>query len=211
MLFLFGTNSTVTASEPLPNLTCQYCQITGNLSVHVVARYVQVFFIPVLPLGKAATTVCGHCRQTLQPGEQPAAYLAPVAAVAARAKTPFWHYALLALFGAGLAFGVLTAVVKRIRTGSQPDPAVPVLGQRFKVNLGEGEGELGPYALAEIERVTADTVYYRTTGLLRGPLTPATATVALRDSIDPVTGHTRYPVAMWHFLTTGEGRLRLYR
>ncbi len=209
MLFLFGTGSTVTASEPLPNLTCQYCQTTGNLVVHVVARYVQVFFIPVLPLGKAATTVCGHCRQTLRPGEQPAAYLAPVAAVAARAKTPFWHYALLAVFGAGLAFAMLSAVVGRIRNGPAPDPAVPVVGQRFKMKLDEGE--LGPYALAEIERVTADTVYYRTTGLLRGPLTPATATVALRDSIAPVTGHARYPVAMWHFLTTGEGRFRLYK
>ena len=219
MFFLFGTGSTVTATEALPGLTCQYCQTTGNLAVSVVARYAQLFFIPVLPLGKTSVTVCGHCRQTLRTGEQPAAYLAPVAAVVARAKTPIWHFAVLGVFGALFAFALLSAVVGRIRTIGDPDPAVPVLGQRFKINLGDtspdattpAEDNPDEYALAEIERVTADTVYYRMTGQLHGPLTPATATVALRDSLAPGAAHARYPVAQWHFLTTGQGRMRLYR
>lgn len=219
MFFLFGTGTTVAATEALPGLTCQYCQTTGNLAVSVVARYVQVFFIPVLPLGKSSVTVCGHCRQTLRTGEQPAAYLAPVAAVVARTKTPLWHFLVVGLFGAIVVINVLVAVVMSISTIGDPDPAVPVAGQRFKINLGDtspdattpAEDNPEGYALSEIERVTADTVYYRTTRQLRGPLTPATAAVALRDSLDPVTGHAHYPVAMWHFLTTGQGRLRLYK
>ena len=215
MLFLFGTGTTVTATEALPGLACQYCHTTGNLAVSVVARYAQLFFIPVLPLGKTSVTVCGHCRQTLRTGEQPAAYLAPVAAVVARAKTPLWHFAVLGVFGALFAIALLSAVVERIRTIGDPDPAVPVVGQRFRMNLGDTSPDAptpGPegYMLAEIERVTPDSVYYRTTGQLRGPLTPATATVALRDSLAPGAAHARYPVAMWHFLTTGEGRMRLY-
>ena len=219
MFFFFGTGSTVTATEALPALTCQYCQTTGSMAVSVTSRYAQVFFIPVVPLGKTSVTVCGHCRQALRTGEQPAAYLAPVAAVMARAKTPIWHFAVLGVFGALFAFAFLAAVVERIRTIGDPDPAVAVAGQRFRINLGDtspdattpAEDNPEGYALAEIERVTADTVYYHTTRQLRGPLTPATATVALRDSLDPVTGHTRYPAALWHFLTADEGRLRLYK
>ena len=110
MLFFFGIRSTTVTTAPLPDLACTYCHTPDSLLCVVVSRYLHVFWIPIFPIGKSSATVCQHCKQVLATGQMPASYRAPVQALQQQARTPLIHFALLLLFGAVVAFGLVMSM-----------------------------------------------------------------------------------------------------
>lgn len=205
MLFFFGVRNSVIAAEPLSGLACANCQTPEALTGTVFSRYLHLFWIPVVAIGKSSVTACRHCKQVLTAREMPASYRAPVQALQQRARTPLTHFALLLLFGAVVAFGMVMSVFGTSKpttpaTGSAAAEAA--VGNRYQFKLG-GYGQ--QYGLAEVTKVAADTVYYRMTGALRAPLTAASATLALRDSVTRNNANQRASTQQWHYMTTGQG------
>lgn len=211
MLFFFGIRSTTVATVPLPDLACAYCHTPDSLRCVVVSRYLHVFWIPILPVGKSSATVCTHCKQVLSTGQMPPSYRRPVLAMEQQARVPLWCWSGLLLVGAvaGLSFLI------HLFSPAPPRPAAagpteatgepPAVGTRYRFKLSDNDR---CYGLTEVTAVTADTVYYRMTQELRGPLSAASATQALRDSVTSTNAHQHTPVVMWHYATTGQGLMK---
>ena len=207
MLFLFGTRSTTVATTPLTSLACAHCQTPDSLLCTVVSRYIHLFWIPVLPIGKASATVCTHCKQVLIPRQMPAYYRVPVQASQQQARTPITHFLLLAFFGAVLLISFVASLFRNTSPARKPADnaaAVPAeqVGNRYRFNVSDDGRQ---YALLEVTRVTPDSVYYRMTDPLRGPLTTASATDALRDSVAAANSHQDTVLAQWNNSRTGQG------
>ncbi|RSK44572.1 zinc ribbon domain-containing protein [Hymenobacter perfusus] len=217
MIFIYGTGTSRLLSAPLPTLACAHCGTQGQLSVTVFSRYASLFWIPVFPFGKISVTVCNHCKQTLTSKEPlPETYRLPVQTVQQNAPMAFSNFALPLLLMAGMVAVFLLAQFGPDRkrgsaekaasaTTMQDDDAGVTLGARYKMR---GTAGTTGYALMEVTRLTDDTVYYKTTGMLRNEPTAANATVALRDSVPPNSDKGRYPRKMWHFLVAGQGMFR---
>lgn len=206
MLFLFGTRNTDIATAPLPGLACAHCHTPEALSCTVFSRYVHLFWIPAFPIGKTSVTVCQHCKQVLTLREMPPAYQAPVRAIQQAAQTPLTHFALLILVGAVVLIGFGISFFSKPGTAAAPTataaPGPEAVGARYQFNVTDDGRQ---YALIEVTRVTADSVHYRMTDPLRGTLTAASATLALRDSVAPTNAHQRVSTEQWQNSTTGQG------
>ncbi|AHJ98087.1 zinc ribbon domain-containing protein [Hymenobacter swuensis] len=212
MFFIYGTGTTRLVTTPLPTLACAHCGTRGQLSVTVFSRYVSLFWIPVFPFGKVSVTVCEHCKQTLTSKEPlPEAYRLPVQTVQQHAPTAFSNFALLLLVVAGIVLALVLGQLapnskSKADTAQSTDADAGVtLGARYKMK--NTTGATG-YALMEVTRLTDDTVYYKTTSMLRSKPTAASTAQALRDSVSPGAAQSRYPRKMWHFLVQGQGMFR---
>ncbi|MDO7845054.1 hypothetical protein Q5H92_01705 [Hymenobacter sp. M29] len=206
MLFLFGTRNATIATAPLPGLACANCHTPEALTCAVFSRYVHLFWIPAFPISKTSITVCQHCKQALTTREMPASYRAPVQAVQQQARTPLTHFALLLLFGAVVALGLVMSLFGKSTT--RPDAATNTaastvaVGSRYRFNVTDDGRQ---YSLIEVTRVTPDSVQYRMTNPLRGSLNDASATLALRDSVAPANAHQHVSTQQWENSSTGQG------
>ena len=204
MLFLFGTRRTTVATTPLTGLACAHCHTPESLLCTVVSRYIHLFWIPVLPIGKASATVCTHCKQILTPRQMSPSYRAPVEALQQQARTPVTLFMVPALLGATLLISFVASLFKPKQaiepTSITPAPA-EMVGNRYKFNVSD-DGQL--YALLEVTHVAPDSVYYRMTDPLRGPLTAASAIAALQDSVAAANAQGT-SLAQWNNSRTGQG------
>ncbi|WP_019947281.1 hypothetical protein [Hymenobacter aerophilus] len=213
MLFFYGTGSSRLLTAPLPATACTHCGITGQLSATVFSRYVSLFWTPIFPFGKMSVTVCGHCQQTIAKLKQmPESYRPPVRQLQEQARYPLTNFAALILFGLVLAgiFGLAWCsgpkepaaytAAEQALAGAELE-----VGARYQSKAGKDDGT---YALVEITRLTPDTVYFKGTSILRGPLTPASATIALRDSVSAAGSRVPYPREMWAQLMEGAVGMR---
>lgn len=213
MIFFYGTGTSRLLTAPLLTTACTHCGTTGRLSATVFSRYVSLFWTPIFPFGKMSVTVCGHCQQTIARLKQmPESYRPPVQALQQQARYPLSNFAVLILLGLMMVgiFGIAWCSGPRqpaayTATEQALAGAELAVGARYKSEAGKNDGT---YALIEITRLTPDTVYFKGTTLLKGPLTPASATVALRDSVSAAGPRMPYPRALWGQLTEGAAGMR---
>lgn len=206
MLFFFGTRSTALATTPLPDLACAHCHQPETLTCTVFSRYVHLFWIPVFPIGKSSVTVCQHCKQALTLPQMPASYRGPVQAFQQQVSTPITQYMLLVLLGVVIIISLVASLFKRTPPVAEPVSSAAalteVVGNRYQFAVADDGRQ---YALLEVTRVTADSVYYRMTDPLRGPLTTASASAALRDSVAQANAHQGTSLAQWNQSRTEQG------
>jgi hypothetical protein len=111
MLFFFGLGTSVISSHPLTGVPCINCGQT-NVGVAIYSRYLHVFWIPVIPLGKRSVSQCANCKQSLSESEMPPAYRQEVSVFKQQAKLPLSNYFVLGLFGAAVVFSLVASLFK---------------------------------------------------------------------------------------------------
>jgi len=128
MLFFFGTGTSHITTMPLPGLVCAHCGNSDTITSTVTSRYVHIFWIPLLPMGKSSATVCHHCKQVLSSLYQmPTTYRESVQSIQKQARIPLTNYALSLFFGVGVAFIVVVGVIAQL-TGSGTSSAGTATG-----------------------------------------------------------------------------------
>jgi hypothetical protein len=111
MLFLIGTGTSVISSHPLTGIPCVNCGAT-SVGVAIYSRYLHLFWIPIIPLGKRSVSQCANCKQALSENEMPPAYRREVDGFKLQAKLPVSNYLVLALLGVVVAFSLITSLFK---------------------------------------------------------------------------------------------------
>lgn len=111
MLFFFGLGTSVISSHPLTGVPCVNCGQT-SVGVAIYSRYLHVFWIPVIPLGKRSVSQCANCKQSLSESEMPAAYRQEVSVFKQQARLPLSNYFVLGLFGAVVVFSLVASLFK---------------------------------------------------------------------------------------------------
>jgi hypothetical protein len=111
MLFFFGLGTSVISSHPLTGVPCINCGQT-SVGVAIYSRYLHVFWIPVIPLGKRSVSQCANCKQSLSESEMPPAYRQEVSIFKQQARLPLSNYFVLSLFGAVVVFSLVASLFK---------------------------------------------------------------------------------------------------
>lgn len=106
-MIVFGKKTYLLLTEHIPD-QCTFCKQKDTLFMSIFQRYVHVFWIPIVPIGKGGFSQCSHCKQLLVEKSFPGSLYLTFENVKLKTKTPWWCFIGLGLF---FAFAVLGAFV----------------------------------------------------------------------------------------------------
>ena len=185
MLFFFGTGTSLINSFELTGVSCVNCGTRNLVFLTVYSRYLHLFWIPVLPLGKSSASKCRHCQQVLEARQMPPAYREPAQEAQQQARIPVTNYLVLAvvgvLFVSAMVVGSLrgkqptakqlTNVIGAAPTASgmeealvAADPAAnePLLAAPQVADIYAMRNQDQHYSLMRVARIAPDTLYLQT-------------------------------------------------
>ena len=185
MLFFFGTGTSIINSFELTGVSCVNCGTRNSVLLTVYSRYLHLFWIPVLPLGKSSVSKCRHCQQVFEAKQMPPTYREPAQEAQQQARIPVTNYLVLAVVG---VLFVSAMVVGSLR-GKQPtakqltnvagaattasameealvaaDPAAnePLLAAPQVADIYAMRNQDQHYSLMRVARIAPDTLYLQT-------------------------------------------------
>lgn len=149
MLF-YGLRTRHKSSHPLPS-PCPHCDTEGSVELDIHQRYAHVFWIPVFPLGRLATTECAHCKEVRRAKEMHPATLVLAKDLLKEDRTPVW------MFSGAIVVGLL--IPWAFWQSGRNDVAVraklqaPLMGDIYEIDLVDGG-----YTLYKVTDVQNDSV-----------------------------------------------------
>jgi hypothetical protein len=96
-MIIYGVKVTPLKSIPLAKEFCPNCKAEGSLVLSVFSKYVYIFLIPTIPVGKTGVTICVRCSQTFEKSEMPNFLRLRYEQEASTTKVPLWTWLGLAL------------------------------------------------------------------------------------------------------------------
>ncbi len=65
-MIVYGTGSKDLGEQFIPNETCPHCGAHNKIHIHGIARYFDVFWIPIFPFSKKVITICHSCEKEIE-------------------------------------------------------------------------------------------------------------------------------------------------
>ena len=96
-MIVLGVKVTPLKSVPLAKEFCPNCKAEGSLVISVFCKYILIFFIPTIPLGKTGVSICIRCNQTFEKNEMPGFLRLQYEQESYTTKVPLWTWSGLAL------------------------------------------------------------------------------------------------------------------
>ncbi len=152
-MIVYGQKAKVLATETLTE-KCPNCGAIASVQLSVVQKYVHVFWIPCIPLGKTGISQCGNCKQVLKLKSMPQSFKDAYDAFKAQAKTPVYMYSGLGLIV--LLFAWATYHGQQNAKQYALLITAPQKGDIFEIKTNENK-----YTLYKVDAVVGDTVFVR--------------------------------------------------
>ncbi|OWP62008.1 hypothetical protein CDA63_16395 [Hymenobacter amundsenii] len=149
-MVIYGYNSSHLRTEPAQG-HCPACATPDALRTSVFGRYVHLYWLPLLPIGKTGASECQHCHFVIRPKEMEPALRQSFRELKQRSRVPGWHFAglLLALLGLGWN---LVAQGNEVRA-NQSFISLPHKGDLYHVRTDNGH-----YSLWKVQDVAGNAV-----------------------------------------------------
>lgn len=96
-MIIFGTRSGKLKNDQIQAYDCNYCKTENSVWFYYFQKYIHIFWIPVIPIGKTGSSVCGHCKQVLEANQMPEPQKQQFLATKRELKTPFGYKIVLIL------------------------------------------------------------------------------------------------------------------
>lgn len=97
-MIIFGVNSRRLKNLKSQTHDCGYCKIEKTVSFYFFQKYIHIFWIPIIPIGKTGSSVCSHCHQALHSSQMPEIQKKNFLEEKAMLKTPWGYKIFLFLF-----------------------------------------------------------------------------------------------------------------
>ncbi len=182
-MIISGTKIKLLESETIPD-TCTFCGNNNCVDVNVMQKYIHVFWIPFLPIGKSAQSKCRHCKHTLEEKELPDSFQEVYQRNKISSKAPIWMYSGLLFVVLLIAFGVYSSS-KNDEKNLQLI-AAPKAGDIYHMRTPNAQ-----YTLARVNAVKGDTVFLLWSKLETDKITGLSKILsigndAFNDSAEPI-------------------------
>jgi len=143
---IYGTRASNIGNFDVPYTKCGYCEEGKTQNISVFGKYLHIFWIPILPLGKKAVSECTHCKRTIEQKEFSPELKTMYKENKGSVKRPFWHW--LGLGGLGL----LIALATIIGITGETDPRSELLSadEELMVNNPTMESDSISYKIKQI-------------------------------------------------------------
>jgi zinc-ribbon family len=150
-MIIYGTGSTKVTEESLMN-KCSHCN-NNKLTAFVYSRYVDIFWIPIFPIGKYVSTQCSHCNQVLQEKQMPEDLKQTALSLKSVSKTPLKSFSGLIVIAGLIALGFFI----NIKSGkdTQKFSGQPMIGDTYYYKTSDGN-----YSTMKLVEMWADTLSF---------------------------------------------------
>lgn len=152
-MIIYGTKKKEIENEVLME-KCPYCGHQNTVVMHVIQKYVHIFWIPLFPLRKIGATHCEFCKQVLMLKEMPPVLITAYSNLKAKSKTPVWTYTGLAI----LTFFIVNGKINDVQEKRRKAKIImaPKCGDVYEVKLNENS-----YTLYKVDHIKQDSIYVR--------------------------------------------------
>jgi hypothetical protein len=151
-MIIYGTGSTKVKEEAIFN-KCNSCGNINTTTAYVFAKYVDIFWIPIFPIGKYASTQCSHCKQVLQEKEMPPDLKQTVMPFKNISKTPLKAFSGLFVIALLIVGGGIMAAMAGKDT--EQYAATPAVGDRYYYKEDDGS-----FSTMKIMELSSDSIFF---------------------------------------------------
>ncbi|MES2656686.1 MAG: zinc-ribbon domain-containing protein [Bacteroidota bacterium] len=150
-MIIYGTKTTPVATENIAD-SCTNCQTANSILMRVLQKYVHIFFIPFIPVGKTGATVCAHCKHALTKEEFSGSLNSRYDTLKSTAKTPIWTFS-------GLALLAILVVVLIVSDKQKKEKVAALIQAPQSGDVYEIKNDAKQYTLYKIQRISGDTSF----------------------------------------------------
>lgn len=109
-MIIFGTRSASLKASQEEDYDCNYCKTEKSVRFYFFQRYIHIFWIPFIPIGKTGSSVCSHCKQVLEVQQMPESQKQTFISIKKDLKTPLSYKIALILLIALIATPFLIGI-----------------------------------------------------------------------------------------------------
>ncbi len=153
-MVIYGWRSSHIKTTENKQVICPHCNNQGGLSNSVYGRYVHIFWIPTIPIGKTGGAVCSHCQKAYKPKEMSEDMKRAYKNTKQESKTPLWHFSGIAIVGLIILFFSISDKIDAQEDLTAIDS--PISGDVYKY-----ESDANRYSTLKVVEVDEDSVYFR--------------------------------------------------
>lgn len=148
---IYGWRSKELGQVDVPG-ACGHCGAEGEVTMHILQKYVHILWIPLFPIGKSGVTQCTHCKEVLVGKELPPEYKELFKAVKGQHRTPVWMFAGPIIIAALTPFAIHQSNKHNARVLEQLN--APQVGDVYEVKESSRN-----YTLYKVREVKGDSVF----------------------------------------------------
>jgi hypothetical protein len=151
-MIIYGTRTTHLKSVILTENDCPQCGSHGTITMSAYARYVHIFWIPFISIGKIGLSQCQNCKQVLEKKQMPLEISAQYHRLAAQTKIPIFHFVGAFLLACVFMYGIYSST----KSGELQETYFksPQKGDLYAMIMDDGN-----YTYFKIADVSQDSVW----------------------------------------------------
>jgi len=151
-MIISGWRSSHIKSEQNSMVSCPHCNEKGGIVSSVYARYVHVFWIPFIPIGKSGGAQCMQCNTTFKPKEMNEELKRAYKRTKSESKRPIWHFL-------GLIIILLLTLFVLFAGQADSKKELNYINTPLQGDVYKYKTELRHYSTLKVVEVQADSLY----------------------------------------------------
>jgi hypothetical protein len=150
-MLVYGRKAKLLAAETYTG-KCAHCGAMTSVQISLVQKYLHVFWLPFVPIGKTGVSKCSNCKQVLKLKEMPIAYADVYDVLKQQVKTPPHMYSGVVVLGLIIS----AAIYEDIQNGKKNALLItaPQKGDVYEIKTDEDQ-----YTLYKVDGIHGDTVF----------------------------------------------------
>ncbi|MCT4591477.1 MAG: zinc ribbon domain-containing protein [Carboxylicivirga sp.] len=152
-MIIYGWRASHIKSEANNRIICPSCGETGTIVNSVFGRYVHIFWIPVIPIGKTGGAQCTHCQKTFSKKEMNDDMKRAYKTMKGDTRIPFWHFS--GIFVIGLIIGLVSFSNNAEAKAEKEYIEAPLAGDVYEYENGPSR-----YSTIKVLEVSEDSIYF---------------------------------------------------
>lgn len=114
-MIIFGVRSGRLKNLKSQTYDCGYCKTDKSVHFYYFQKYIHIFWIPVIPIGKTGSSVCSHCKQVQTVNEMPEVQKQKFLEEKAELKTPLGYKIVLFIILGLLALPLILGIYHKLQ------------------------------------------------------------------------------------------------
>ena len=152
-MIIYGWKSSHIRTSKQPNLTCPSCQEKGGIISSIYGRYIHVFWIPLIPLGKTGGTQCNACGKTYKAKEMPEDIKREYKDFKSNTSMPIWHLSGMVIIALIVGFSMIS---KKVEAKNE----LEYISNPLAGDVYEYETDVNNYTTLKVVEVANDSIYF---------------------------------------------------
>jgi len=152
-MVIYGWRTSHIKTEENTQVSCPHCGEKGGIINSVFGRYVHIFWIPTIPIGKTGGAQCTKCNRTFKQKEMNDDLKRSYKTMKSESRLPVWHFSGIAIIAVAI---LLISISSKAEAQNELDYiSNPVAGDVY-----EFKSESNNFSTIKVVEVTTDSICF---------------------------------------------------